>query len=247
MKPKSENLKNQEQAFDELKHIISDTTSKIIPRKSKRKKQYKLPIMNENILHALKRKKIALFEWKQQGQPREANNYDLNICQENTTHEEVSIQELKQAINKLNMNKAMDCYGFTAENFIHASQSRLEYLQLLINTSFEQCYIPNTLKIGTIFPVFKTKGDIKNAKNYRGITVKPTYSKIIEIILKDRENNEILKHQNPLQKDFTAKSTPLLCELFIEEFEWENKDLKLPTYIALLDGKSAFDVVVHTN
>ncbi|VDI14252.1 Hypothetical predicted protein [Mytilus galloprovincialis] len=33
----------------------------------------------------------------------------------------------------------------------------------------------------------------------------------------------------------------------IEEFERESKDLKLPTYIALLDGKSAFDVVVHSN
>ncbi|CAC5410725.1 unnamed protein product [Mytilus coruscus] len=141
----------------------------------------------------------------------------------------------------------MDYYGITAENFIHASEILLEYLQLLINTSFEHCYIPNLLKIGTLFPVFKNKGDIKNATNYRGITVTPTYSKIIEIIIKGRENNKILKHQNPLQKGFTAKSTPLICELFIEEFERENKDLKLPTYVALLDGKSAFDVVVHKN
>ena len=45
----------------------------------------------------------------------------------------------------------------------------------------------------------------------------------------------------------TEDTSPLLCELLIEEFERENKDLKLPTYIAFLDSKSAFDVVVHAN
>jgi hypothetical protein len=52
-------------------------------------------------------------------------------------------------------------------------------------------------------------------------------------------------NQNPLQKGFTENSSPLLCELLVEEFERENKDLKRPTYIAMLDAKSAFDVVVH--
>ena len=50
-----------------------------------------------------------------------------------------------------------------------------------------------------------------------------------------------------LQRGFTEDTTPLICELIIEEFECENKDLKKPIYIGLLDGKSAFDVVVHAN
>jgi hypothetical protein len=33
----------------------------------------------------------------------------------------------------------------------------------------------------------------------------------------------------------------------LEEFERESKDSKLPVYIAMLDGKSAFDVVIHAN
>ncbi|XP_063431742.1 uncharacterized protein LOC134714431 [Mytilus trossulus] len=103
------------------------------------------------------------------------------------------------------------------------------------------------LKIGTLFPVFKNKGDARYAKNYRGITVTPIYSKIIEKIIELRENPIILEKQNPLQRGFTENTTPLLCELIIEKFERKSKDLKLPTYIALLDGKSAFDVVVHSN
>ena len=70
---------------------------------------------------------------------------------------------------------------------------------------------------------------------------------IIEKIIKERENSKILLSQNPLQKGFTDNSTALLCELFIEEFERESKDSKLPVYIAMLDGKSAFDVVIHAN
>jgi hypothetical protein len=53
-----------------------------------------------------------------------------------------------------------------------------------------------------LFPVFKKKGDIKNSRNYRGITITPTYSKIIEKIIKEREKSKILLSQNPLQKGF---------------------------------------------
>ena len=69
----------------------------------------------------------------------------------------------------------------------------------------------------------------------------------MEKIIKIRENPTMMEIQNPLQRGFTENSAPLLCELFIEEYERENKDLNSPTYIGLLDGNSAFDVVVHAN
>ena len=169
------------------------------------------------------------------------------ICEEKIIHKEVTIEEVNTAIKQLNTNKAHDYFGLTAENFIHASNQLIEHLKQLINLCFHFCHIPDLLKIGTLFPVFKRKGDIKNSRNYRGITITPTYSKIIEKIIKEREKSKILLSQNPLQKGFTENSTPLLCELFIEEFERESKDLKLPVYIAMLDGNSAFDVVIQAN
>ncbi|CAC5395787.1 unnamed protein product [Mytilus coruscus] len=171
----------------------------------------------------------------------------IKMCKDKYKHQEITTEEIKKAVSKLNTNKAEDIYGLTAEHFIHGSESLLQHLQQLLNVCFKFCYIPDLLKIGTLFPVFKNKGDIKNAKNYRGITITPTYSKIIEKILKERKNPKIIISQNPLQKGFTEDTSPLICELFIEEFERESKDLKLPVYIALLDGKSAFDVVVHAN
>jgi hypothetical protein len=41
--------------------------------------------------------------------------------------------------------------------------------------------------------------------------------------IKIRENPTIMKIQNPLQRGFTENSAPLLCELFTEEYERENK------------------------
>jgi len=171
----------------------------------------------------------------------------IQLCKERVVHVPVTKQEVKKAVNSLNCNKAADFYGITAENIVYGGDNLVAYIQEVINKTFQLHHIPDILKIGTLFPVFKNKGDCKNAKNYRGITVTPTLSKIIEKILKIRENGKILLNQNPLQRGFTENSSPLLCELLVEEFERENKDLKRPTYIAMLDAKSAFDVVVHAN
>ena len=162
-------------------------------------------------------------------------------------HVPVTKQEVKKAVNSLNRNKAADFYGITAENIVYGGDNVVAYIQEVLNKTFQLHHIPDILKIGILFPVFINKGDCKNAKNYRGITVTPTLSKIIEKILKIRENGKILLNQNPLQRGFTENSSPRLCELLVEEFERENKDLKRPTYIAMLDAKSAFDVVVHAN
>ncbi|CAG2233361.1 unnamed protein product [Mytilus edulis] len=163
-----------------------------------------------------------------------------DICQERYIHMQVTDEEVEKAISSLNKNKAADIYGITAENIIYCGEDLRAYIRELINMSFKYCYVPDLLKIGTLlFPIFKNKGNIKDAINYRGITVTPTLSKIIEKILKLRENVKIIESQNPLQSGFTEDTTPLMCELIIEEFERENKDLKRPTYLAMLDGKSA--------
>jgi hypothetical protein len=86
-----------------------------------------------------------------------------------------------------------------------------------------------------------------DAKNYRGITITSTLSKIVETIIKFRITPTILSVQNPLQRGFTEHSTPLISSLMLEEVERENKENKQPTIIGMLDSKSAFDVVRHAN
>ena len=56
-----------------------------------------------------------------------------------------------------------------------------------------------------------------------------------------------MERQNPLQRGFTEKSSPVNCALLVEEFYQNNKDLNKPTYVAVMVTKSSFNVVVHEN
>ena len=62
-------------------------------------------------------------------------------------------------------------------------------------------------------------------------------------MIRERIKPIILEQQNKLQRGFTENSSPMNCSLVMEESSRENKDLNLPTYIAFLDAKSAFDIV----
>jgi hypothetical protein len=162
----------------------------------------------------------------------------IKICQHDFIHETVSKEEL---------GKSSDICDVTPECIAYEGEKLRNVLLNLINTSFEHCLLPDLLKIRTLTPIFKNKGMIIDAKNYRGITITPTLSKIVETIIKFRINLTIVSVQNPLQRGFTEHSTPLISSLMLEEVGRENKDNKEPTIIGMLDAKSAFDVVRHAN
>ncbi|MCG8048991.1 MAG: reverse transcriptase domain-containing protein [Candidatus Thiodiazotropha endolucinida] len=103
------------------------------------------------------------------------------------------------------------------------------------------------MKLGILNPIFKNKGSNNNSTNYRGITITPVLTRLLETILKSRIESTLAEHQNPLQRGFTKNSSPMNCALLVEEFYRNNADLNKPTYIAFMDVKSAFDVVVHPN
>ena len=63
--------------------------------------------------------------------------------------------------------------------------------------------VTEALTIGTLTPVFKNKGSSIDARNYRGIIILPTITKIIETLLRDRVQPLIEAQQNSLQRGFT--------------------------------------------
>ena len=103
-----------------------------------------------------------------------------------------------------NRGKSSDIYGVTAECIAYGGKKPRNVLLNLINTSFEHCLLQDLLKIGTLTRIFKNKGLIIDAKNYRGITITPTLSKIIETIIKFRINPTILSVQNPFKEDLQS-------------------------------------------
>ena len=104
------------------------------------------------------------------------------------------------------------------------------------------------LKKGLILPFHKGKGkDRQDPRNYRGITLTSTFSKLLELLLKPnlertlKTNNIPDEMQFGFQKDHSCMLTSCTLELVIEC----NTSQKFTTYVALLDAEKAFDKVWH--
>ena len=157
------------------------------------------------------------------------------------------MEEVEEAIGSLNKGKAADVFGLTTEYLSYASADLIPVLTTLLNGIFHVGELPSSLKLGLLTPVFKKKGSNLDSKNYRGITILPILSKLLECILRDRIKPYIEEVQNPMQRGFTKNSSPMNCSLILEEYIRENKDLKRDTFVAFLDAKAAFDVVNHAS
>ena len=170
-----------------------------------------------------------------------------NCLDSSTNPEPVTDKEITDAVKSLNRGKAPDAFGVTAEHIYYGGRDVINSVKFLINSVLFNKEVPSDMKLGVLNPIFKNKGSSKDSQNYRGITITPVLTKILETILKARIQPILMERQNPLQRGFTEKSSPMHCALLVEEFYRNNKDLNKPTYVAFMDVKSAFDVVVHEN
>ena len=134
--------------------------------------------------------------------------------------------------------------GMSIENILFAGNEFLNHLCTLINYIFSNRQIPDVIKTGLLSPVYKNKGDNHQSKNYRGIVVLPIFAKIIECIVRTDLKPLLLQNQSVLQRGFTENTSPTNAALIVEELYREFEDKNKLFYLALLDAKSAFDVVV---
>ena len=162
-----------------------------------------------------------------------------------TNFETITVPEVKEAISSLNKNKAEDIYGIVAEHILYGGEVLLEFLTTIINQLFTFGKIPESLKRGVLTPVYKRKGLNTEAKNYRGITILPVITRILEAVLRKKIQPAINANQSALQRGFTRNSSPMNSSLILEEAIREQRDKRKPLYIAFLDANSAFDVVNH--
>jgi endonuclease/exonuclease/phosphatase family metal-dependent hydrolase len=157
-----------------------------------------------------------------------------------------NIQQVQKAINALKNKKAPDADGITAEHLKYAGILMTSAITKLVNAIMKAGQIPSKLKLGIVTPIWK-KNEKTKPTNYRGITVISVIGKIVESLLRTRIAPTVLKTQNPLQRGFTKGTSPLNAALIMQESIMEAKTRKRPLYIALLDAKSAFDVVSHNS
>ena len=162
-----------------------------------------------------------------------------------TDYKQITPEQVKKAISSLNRGKAADIYGVTAEHFIHGGDALIDTTVGIINSLYRVGELTDCMKVGVITPIYKKKGSATDAKNYRGITILPIVTKILETVLREVVRPAVEEVQSGLQRGFTQNSSPMNCSLILEEVIRESKDRKQPLFMAFLDVKAAFDVVSH--
>ena len=155
--------------------------------------------------------------------------------------------QVMKAISKLNLRKAPDSHGLTVEHLRFGGPRLIKYITVLINAVMRQTYIPGCLKDGLITPVWKGKNIKSDPYCYRGITVTPVVGKVVEVLMKEELEHVLRPSQSKLQHGFTPGMCPLVCAVLLQEMLLESKANKLEYYEALLDAKSAFDVVYQNS
>ena len=88
--------------------------------------------------------------------------------------------------------------------------SEFEITRVNCSSNIDCFDVPDSLslKLAILTPVFKKKGSNLDSKNYRGTTVNPTVTKVLETVLRGRIKPLIQGQQNSLQRGFTEGSLP---------------------------------------
>ena len=155
-------------------------------------------------------------------------------------------KELCTAISSLKPGKASGPDNISPEHLLYAGRNTRILILVLMNLMVHLKHIPPSLKDGLVIPLHK--GGDKDPSvpgNYRGITLTPVLSKLLELLIKPKLTQHLQEHQipDPLQFGFqqgrSCTLTGKALDLVIEIYKLSNQ----PLYLAMLDAQKAFDRV----
>lgn len=153
---------------------------------------------------------------------------------------EVSIDEVKQQLNKMANNKATGPDKLPIEVFKLLEHAGAKWMTSML-AEIQRSGIPKIWRCSTIAPLYKQKGDPLNCNNYRGIKLLSHSLKLWERVIESRlrEIVEISERQYGFQK---GKSTtqPMFClRILQEKYREFNKSL----HLVFVDLEKAYDTV----
>jgi len=110
----------------------------------------------------------------------------------------------------------------------------------LFNEILTTSNIPKKWLEGIIVPIYKNKGDPRDADNYRGITLVSCLAKLFTRLLNNRLDNHILnENQAGFRRNYSTNVHIYLLKCIIDLFIWKRQKL----YCVCIDYKKAFDSV----
>ena len=161
---------------------------------------------------------------------------------EEISTEHVSEREVEDAVKKLKNGKAAGIDSITAELLKADVKYTSVKVKKLIDMIWRQETVPKNWKKGLIVKIPK-KGDLKECKNWRGITLLPLVSKVLCGIILERIRNGTDKKLRKEQAGFrkgrgTTEQIFILRNIIEQVNEWQST-----LYINFIDFEKAFDSI----
>ena len=157
----------------------------------------------------------------------------------------VTLHELDNAISQLSKGKACGNDEIDNEHICFSGSTFRKLLVTLYNSMLFKSYIPESMKVGIIIPLYKGGSKRKDdPDSYRATTLTSCVLKLYERILLKRIMS-IQKPFHPLQGGFQKGMGCTMTSFLVNESVQYAKGNNSKLYICFLDAKKAFDKVWH--
>lgn len=155
-----------------------------------------------------------------------------------------SMVEIKAAIKKLKRNKSPGSDGIHAELLKNAGESFTEHLHQLFQKIWTTFSMPSEWSLSMVTPIYK-KGDKKDCKNYRGISVLNTTYKILSFILCERLKPYLNDIIGEYQCGFRPGKSTTDQIFTLRQILEKTHEFRIDTHHLFIDFKQAYDSIVR--
>ena len=156
-----------------------------------------------------------------------------------------SLNTVVDSIFSMKKGKSCDDEGLHAEHFFNAPFSFFQRMQALINAILNHAFVPWQFQYGTIVPIAKDPhGNLSDTENYRGITMSPILSKVLEHTLRCLFSGFLTTSR--LQFGFKSGSSTIHAVHLLKETVNYYCEHGSNVFCSFLDASKAFDRVVHS-
>ena len=162
-------------------------------------------------------------------------------------HVNITIGEVKRALEEMKAGKAAGEDGIVAEIYKAGGPRVLEILQMILNSAYREEVVPDDWQQGVTCPIYKNKGSRQECGQHRGITLLAHIEKIYERILERRIRAQVEDNLGEWQHGFRPgrSTTDLIFALKIhmeKVREWGNS-----REVVFIDMEKAFDCINRNN
>ena len=171
--------------------------------------------------------------------PNNVNQEEVNI---DTPVPAVTVEEVRTAIRHAKRGKASGRDNITIDEIKDAGDIALEKLAKLYTKCLENRNVPRAWKIANIILIHK-KGDVKDLKNYRPISLLSVVYKLFTKIITTRIGTMLDSNQPREQAGFRSGYSTTDHMQVINQVMEKSSEFKKPLCMAFIDYEKAFDSV----